>query len=166
MEEFREVKGYEGLYEVSNLGNLKSLARRYVLRDRLLNPKSPSSIYLEVNLSNKGIKKTHKVHKLVAIAFLGHTPNGFKGLIIDHIDNNPLNNRADNLQLITNRHNSSKDKKGGSSKYLGVTWCKSRNKWNATITIEGKTKNLGRFTDELEAAEAYIIELQKLYERI
>ena len=45
-------------------------------------------------------------------------------LVVDHINNDPLDNRLENLQLISHRYNLSKDKKGGSSKFTGVSWDK------------------------------------------
>jgi hypothetical protein len=59
------------------------------------------------------------------------------------------------LQLITNRENSSKDKKNGTSQYTGVSWNKSRNKWRVYININNKNKYLGLFTDEYEAHLVY-----------
>ena len=159
-EEFKDIEGYEGLYQVSNLGNVKSLKFN---KERILKAAIGSSGYLAVTLTKYGIQKRNQTHQLVATTFLGHTPNGFKGLIIDHVDNNPLNNKVENLQLTTTRHNLSKDRKGGSSEYVGVSWNNAANKWTARILIDGKRKFLGYFTDELDAAEAYIIELQKLY---
>jgi hypothetical protein len=161
-EEFKDIEGYEGLYQVSNLGNVKSLKRKNRLQEKILKAGIGSHGYLAVTLTKCGIQKTNHIHHLVAIALLGHEPNGHK-VVIDHIDNNPLNNNVDNLQLITQRENLSKNKVGGSSVYVGVTWDKSNKKWKSQIMINGKLKNLGRFTDELEAAESYIIELQKLY---
>ena len=106
-EEWREIKGYE-LYQVSNFGRVKSLPRycknRYGIRltkERILKP--INSNYPFVNLSMDKKRKTISIHKLVALTWLNHTPG--KGLIIDHIDNNPLNNRLDNLQIITQSEN-------------------------------------------------------------
>jgi hypothetical protein len=103
-----------------------------------------------------------KAAVLVAMAFLNHKPCGHK-LVVDHIDNNPLNDRLYNLQVITHRQNCSKDKKG-TSKYTGVTWEKRINKWKAHIRINSKLKYLGYFTDELKAANAYKKALEE-YER-
>jgi hypothetical protein len=66
------------------------------------------------------------------------------------------------LQVITNRQNTSKDKRGGTSKYTGVYMDKK--KWRAAIRINGKIKYLGLFTDEKEAAKAYQNELKKINE--
>ena len=108
-------------------------------------------------------KKPHKkiVSQLIAIAFLNHKPCGNK-MVVDHIDTNKLNNKLYNLQVITNRENTSKDRKNGSSKYLGVSWNKSNKNWSATILINGKPKYLGSFTNEKEASQAYQNELKNL----
>jgi hypothetical protein len=85
---------------------------------------------------------------LVAMAFLNHKPDGTHKIVVDHINNNKLDNRVVNLQLISQRENLSKDRKDGTSKYVGVCWKKSRNKWQVDIKIDGKRKYLGLFTDE------------------
>jgi hypothetical protein len=155
------IKDYEGLYEVSSFGRVKSLDRYAArgggglkfLRSRVLKT-SICRGYLTVKLSILGATATKQVHQLVAIAFLNHIPCKFK-IVIDHKDNNKLNNYKSNLQLISNRENSSKDKKGGTSKFVGVRWHKFAKKWEAQIRIGSKTEYLGTFTDELTASEAY-----------
>jgi len=72
-----------------------------------------------------------------------------------------LNNRVDNLQLVSPRENSSKDRHG-SSKYTGVNWLKNRGKWQANIQIDGKLKYLGVFDKEINAHNAYQKALSKL----
>jgi len=160
IEEYRAVKGYEGLYEVSNFGNIKSLKRKRVLNDKILNPPINQKGYRLVNLNKNGLKYKIEVHQLIAIAFLNHIPNGFK-IVVDHIDNNKLNNRLDNLQLITNRENCSKDK-NGTSKYTGVHWNKQCKKWHCSILINGKSKYLGLYTNEIQASNAYQHELKRI----
>jgi hypothetical protein len=166
MEIWKDVKGYEGIYQVSNLGRVKSLERvidwnntKKPIKERLLKP-SIDSNYLRVGLCRENKLKSFKIHKLVAIAFLYHSPKGHKE-VVDHIDNNKLNNRLDNLQLITNRENCSKDT-NGSSNYIGVCWDKSKNKWLSQIQINGKNKFLGRFNTEIEASQAYQSCIEKI----
>ena len=158
-EVFKTVKGYEGLYEISNLGNVKSLKRKDRLgrpvKEKVLKAGVNSRGYLNVVLSKNGKYKTFTVHQLVVMAFLNHTLNGMKGLICDHVDNDRLNNLLSNLQLITNRLNTSKDKNNGTSKFTGVSWRKSNNKWVSSIKINGKNKYLGYFKTEIEASKAY-----------
>ncbi len=162
MEEFRDVPGYEGLYQVSNLGNVKSLAktiirsngRKMSTKEKIL--KLPIiGNYLSVGFCKNKKHKKYFVHQLVAMAFLNHIPNGNTGLVVDHIDNDSLNNNLENLQLISSRKNTSKDRTGGTSQYVGVSWNKCSKKWAASIWVNRKSKHLGTFTCELEASEAY-----------
>jgi len=162
MEVWKDVKDYEGFYQVSSLGRVKSLSRfrkngcsGYVKKEIILKNCIDGHGYLVVGLSKNKKRHTKKVHQLVAIAFLNHTPNGYKGLIVDHVDNNRLNNIVDNLQLTTMRHNCSKDKKGKTSKYTGVSWYKTSGKWASHIKTNRKSKHLGYFYTETEASEAY-----------
>jgi hypothetical protein len=161
-EEFRSIPGYEGYYEVSNFGNVKSLEREYLnkgkypstVKERILKPILSGGEYYDVNLFKDSKPKSFKIHVLVAMAFLGHKPDGYK-IVVDHIDNNRLNNHVSNLQLISNRENTSKDRKNGTSQYTGVCWHKATNKWRSQIVINSKMKQLGLFTSEEEAHEAY-----------
>ena len=157
-EEFRSISGYEGLYEVSNFGNVKSLTN-----DKILKPCLGSRGYYMVRVYKDNKGNTMSIHILVAMAFLGHKPDGYK-IVVDHIDNNKLNNHVSNLQLISNRENTSKDKKNGTSKYTGVTWYNASNKWLAQIAINSKKKNLGLFETEDEAHETYQKALKMLNE--
>lgn len=80
-----------------------------------------------------------------------------KEVMYDHKDRNPLNNDEDNLRLCSrqqNNYNKTK-KKNSSSKYIGVTWHKRRNKWKAQIMNNFKNFHLGMFEFEIEAALAY-----------
>ena len=149
MEIFKDVKGYEGLYQVSNLGNVKGLKRNSILKSN-----TDFHGYVRIKLCKEGKTKTKKIHKLVAIAFLNHTPNG-QVLVVDHIDNNKLNNKLENLQVTTSRHNSSKDRKNKTSKYTGVSWSKKMSKWKTSITTNKKQTHLGYFENELDASIVY-----------
>lgn len=80
-----------------------------------------------------------------------------KDLLIDHIDLNGLNNQKNNLRICDKFQNAKnrRPRKNGSSKYLGVSWCKTSKKWIAQININKKIVHLGRFSSEEEAAKAY-----------
>lgn len=156
MEIWRDIKGYEGIFYISNLGNCK---RKFTYSDGRVKYKKLKG-YIAVRgyrcyvIRANGLKKTRTVHQLVAEAFLNHEPCGYK-LVVDHIDNNPLNNRLDNLQVITHRENTSKDKTGGTSRYIGVSFDSKRNKYIAQCYHNGKNIYLGSFKTEIEASKVY-----------
>jgi hypothetical protein len=80
-----------------------------------------------------------------------------KGLEIDHINGNSLDNRRCNLRRVTHQQNvhNSKPQFGGSSTYKGVYWHNGAKKWVSRIQCNGKLKHIGCFTSEKEAAKAY-----------
>tara|TARA_R110000751_G_scaffold131994_2_gene234383 strand:+ start:3055 stop:3534 length:480 start_codon:yes stop_codon:yes gene_type:complete len=145
---WKSIQDYEGLYEVSNQGRVKSLKFG---KERILKAVEKSHGYLSVNLY-KGKCKALRAHKLVAMAFLDHIPCGDK-MVIDHKNNIKTDNRVENLQIITQRENSSKDRKGGSSKHVGVS--RNGKGWRARIHVNDKLKYLGTFQDEAEASICY-----------
>lgn len=108
MEIWKDIKGYEGLYQVSNLGRVKSLARKVIkaygaehnLKEKLRVINSDNVGYQVVRLHN-GKGKTFKVHRLVAKAFLGE-PNGLE---VNHIDGDKSNNKVENLEYCTRGEN-------------------------------------------------------------
>lgn len=150
IEIWKDVIGYED-YQVSSFGRVKSI--KYG-KERIMKFSENTTVYLQLGLSVNGNRNCLQVHVLVAMAFHGHKPCGYE-LVVDHIDNDKSNNRADNLQLIPARENTSKDRKGGASKFIGVFWSKDRNKWIASIYFEGRLIHLGYFDDELDAKNAY-----------
>jgi hypothetical protein len=108
---WKDIPNYEGLYQVSNLGRVKSVSRRmwsgsvyYTSKERILKNQLGSSGYYKVNLNKNGIKTNHNIHVLVGMAFHDHVPNGYDDLI-DHINENKLDNRAENLQITDQSHN-------------------------------------------------------------
>ena len=153
---FKDIPGYEGLYQISNKGTVKNLIRNTTTKGGI-----GVTGYIRTTLTRDGAQKTKRIHQLVAMAFLNHTPNGHK-LVVDHIDNNKLNNNVENLQLITTRENTSKDRRGGSSKYVGVTWNKRDKKWRSEIRFNGKKKQIGLFKTEIEAHNAYQNKLKEI----
>lgn len=171
MEIWKDVINYEGLYQVSNLGNVKSLDRivtksngvQMVLKGKELKKSKQKTGYLKVNLYKNRIEKQFLAHQVVAIVFLNHVPNGTNEIVVDHINGIRHDNRLENLQLITNRENSSKDKIGkGSSSYIGVSFLKAKKKYESRIRYKGKLIHLGNYIDPYDAHLAY----QKALERI
>jgi hypothetical protein len=158
-EVFKDIPGYEGLYQASNFGNVMSLNYKRTGIAKLLTPIISNKYYI-IKISNVK-SKTYKVHQLVAMAFLGHKPCGYK-LVVNHVDHNKLNNHVDNLEIVTTRQNNSWLKKQGTSKYTGVYWNKENKKYMAKISIQGTDRYLGYFEDEKEAGKAYQKELLSL----
>ncbi|MGL5922207.1 NUMOD4 domain-containing protein [Chroococcidiopsis sp.] len=114
-EVWKPVVGYEGLYEVSSFGRVKSLGRiawngqaNHQLKEKILK-QSLGGTYLNVALSKNGKPKTKRIHQLVAETFLPQplTPTGRSrgSSVVNHLDSNPLNNRADNLEWTTHAGN-------------------------------------------------------------
>lgn len=146
-EDWKDVPNYEGLYQVSDKGKVKNLRN-----NSLMTPQKHS--YIRVCLSKGGVRKQFRVHQLVAMAFLGHIPCGQK-LVVNHINLDKHDNRLSNLELISARDNGNMKHLPSSSKYTGVHWCNTNSIWRAAITIDGKSVNLGRFTNEEKASEQY-----------
>jgi len=163
---WKDVKDYEGLYQVSSWGRLKSLARNdargHARKEKLLKTPINAQGYESVNLYKNGLMVNVRVHQLVAQEFIGYIRDGFLTKIVDHIDNNKLNNRADNLQLVTPRFNSSKDVKNKTSKYTGVCFVSRRKKWQAQIKYLGVNIFLGHFDSQEDARDAYNHKLKEL----
>lgn len=80
-----------------------------------------------------------------------------RGVDVDHIDRDPLNNRRSNLRLATRSQNNANrpGSIGGASPFKGVSWCKQTQKWRAKISVNNRTVCLGRFANERDAACAY-----------
>ena len=115
MEEWKDIPNYEGCYQASTEGRIKSLARtvntgfggKREVNERILSPSSAqNNKYRMVGLSN-GTIRMFTVHQLVAITFLGHVPDRYN-LAVDHINENRYDNRLANLQIITHKENSIK----------------------------------------------------------
>lgn len=115
-EQWLPVAGYEGLYEVSDLGSVKSLDRavrtgndklRWVA-GRTLQPQPTHRGYLKVNLCKHGTKTNCKIHHIVAEAFFGPHPSNH---VVEHIDQDRHNNRKKNLEYMLRKES---DRQGGS----------------------------------------------------
>ena len=157
------IPNYEGHYQISSLGRVKSLKKniyeksgklKRVNDEIYLKPALSANGYLNVSLFKDFKKRSLSVHQLIAIAFLGHIPCGFK-TVVDHKNENPLDNRLSNLQLLTYRENTVKSiNKDKSSKYTGVKK-RENGKFKAYISREGKIIHLGTFEEEEDAYKSY-----------
>jgi len=106
---WKDIPGYEGYYRVSNMGRVKSLSRLkrcgcgfYEEPDILLKPKKAGSGRLYVSLHKNGKRNNLYVHRLVLITFVGPCPEGMECC---HKEDNPLNNRLENLRWDTHKNN-------------------------------------------------------------
>ena len=117
MEEvWRDIKGFEGLYQVSNSGKVKSLNFHRENRECELKSKVTKDGYYETALSKNGKYKYIRTHRLVAMAFCENPNNKNE---VNHIDGNKLNNRADNLEWVTSSENQKHAYKLGLQKVSG-----------------------------------------------
>jgi hypothetical protein len=159
-ERWRQIPGFEGLYEVSDKGRVKSVdrvtvssnGRHYHLRGKILKPTEYRGGYVQVTLRRDGKYHALKVHRAVLYGF-----HGVSDLHVDHIDSNKKNNCLDNLRFCTARQNNfwMRKKQNNTSKHIGVCWHKRHDKWMASAYKDGKMVHLGYFHDELKASEAY-----------
>lgn len=114
IEIWKEIDGFQGQFSISNLGRVKQNKVTFVsqqnhvlnYKEKIIKPFTWQSKYLRVDLQSKRkdnkIRLATYVHTLVAKYFIGERPIGY---VIDHIDGNYLNNRADNLRYVTQQEN-------------------------------------------------------------
>lgn len=158
-EVFKDIKGYEGTYQVSDLGNVKRLSSKVscggnkyrTCKERVLKGGVSSSGYKNVTLSKNGSVKTFNIHQLVAWSFISsYKEIGDK--VIDHINNCKKDNRVGNLQVISFRENNTKDSVNKNG-YSGVV--KINNRFFCKIHIQGKQTYLGSFSTKKLAGIKY-----------
>lgn len=148
MEDWRPVIGFEGCYEVSNLGRVKSLDRestrsdgvRRMLKGKVLNPYCSTKNYPRVHLWSDSNNKWARVHNLVLEAFKGPRP---KGMVACHNDGDSSNNTAANLRWDTYRSNNLDLVKHGTHWQSSKTHCKNNHEFtteNTYIRAEGGRK--------------------------
>lgn len=149
MLEWKDVVGFEGSYKVSNTGLVKSMSRwtgYYTVTEKMLKQRTSNGYkYVSLTKNSKTITKT--VHSIVARAFIGERP---KNLVIDHEDDNKLNNNSYNLKYVTNRMNVA-----GKSTAKRGAYKQKNGKWRAQIKINKKTKLIGYFNTSDEAYQSY-----------
>ncbi|NCB45214.1 MAG: hypothetical protein EOM59_21705 [Clostridia bacterium] len=163
---WRDVFGYEGIYQASSMGRVKALQRLQKTglvnnptikrKERLLKQTLIKNGYYSVGITKNGVTRTKSVHSIIFEAF-NHVVSD-RDTQIDHIDNNKLNNRISNLQLLTRRDNTSKSVK--KDKPTGVF--KNNNNWIARISVKNKLINLGTYPSIEEAEKVYLEYKSKL----
>lgn len=158
---WKPVIGYEGLYEISNLGRVKSFLRK---KQKLmkLTPNAKTG-YFMVTLRKDNFGWPHTVHSLVARMFIGEKPNGY---VIDHRNGVKTDNRIENLEYVTRRENSIRG--NGSSEYFDIRFKKKRpftpERWYVSIKVNGitKTKSAKNLQDALIKREIMHRELNAM----
>jgi hypothetical protein len=144
-EEWRDCVGFEGYYQVSNLGNIRSLdrmvrtnAKKPTYRQhkgKNLKPRKDAYGYLITCFWVEGKKSTVKIHRLVLDAFIGVEPR----FVCDHLNGVRDDNRLENLRWATvKENNNNRHKCNGASGHVGVRMDKRNGRWQSYITVEGK----------------------------
>lgn len=108
---WKDIKDFKGLYQISNLGNIKSLPKKhnlknghsYIQKEQILKPYKNNRGYLQIDLVKNGKHYKRQVHNLVATTFI-ENPNNY--IEINHKDENKLNNCVDNLEWCSHIYNS------------------------------------------------------------
>lgn len=154
IERWTPIPGYEGIYEASSLGRIKSLARTdgsyRKVKERILKPRLTCG-YPTVTLFKLNVPINYrKVHRLVMESFIGKSH-----LQVDHLNGNKSDNRLENLEYVTGRENSVRYCKINSPLKTGVS-ARSNGKFRARARFHGKDVHLGTYKTEDEAHQAYV----------
>lgn len=147
---WKDIPNYQGLYQVSNYGNIRSLDRYssdHFCKGRVLKPYGNGKGYLLVKLCKNGHIKAFQVHRIVANAFL---PNRNKKLQVNHLNENKKDNEVTNLEWCTAKQNSNY---GTRSKRISIA---NRNgKLSKKVKQLGKAGNLIKIWPSLSEAERH-----------
>jgi hypothetical protein len=159
MENWKDVVGYEGLYQVSDLGRVRALAKvdasGHKRKAKPIKMSPNSDGYPTFAACRDGKQKAFTVHSEVLKAFVGPRPEGFDAC---HKDDVKTNNKLTNLKWASKseNHGGDRNRNGNySSDYNGVGWHKARSKWAARVGVGGKMEHIGLFDTEIEAAKAF-----------
>lgn len=143
---WKPIPGYEGLYEVSNLGRIKTRGDRPHYRRAagdLIKNQRIKRLYLRVGLWKKPRQYHPYVHRLVALAFIGPPPDDTRRFV-NHIDGNRFNNRADNLEWVSSRENSQHAARLG----LMASGDRHGSKLHPESVVRGTRQGLTRLSDD------------------
>jgi hypothetical protein len=110
---WKAVPNFDGRYNVSIYGEIHDVERDVFIKPHMSGVKRRNYHQVTLYKKTEGVttKHTKRVHSIMAITFLGHEYNGSRKFVVDHIDNNPLNNNLSNLQIVSAKVNFNKDRK-------------------------------------------------------
>lgn len=139
IEQWRPVVGFEGRYEVSNLGQVHSIARTITrsngvpqfINSRIIRTRPGARGYITIQLWRDNKAHIYTVHRLVAAAWIGPRPDGLQ---VRHLDGDKTNNRADNLAYGTNSENQLDAVRHGTHNMSGKTHCKRGHEFTSENT--------------------------------
>lgn len=148
---WKDIKNYEKLYQVSNLGRVKSLKKQIIrsnnykqtFQEKILTPSLSKNGYLTVALCDKGKQKTFTIHRLVAETFIKNKNNH---KCVNHKDENKLNNNVNNLEWCTYKYNNQYNDKMSHRRIKVNQYSKDNRfikQWDGLINIE-KELNINR----------------------
>jgi hypothetical protein len=140
-ETWRPVVGFEGRYEVSDLGRVASMPKGYYKTRRILQPFFSSDGYALVNLCADGSRRRYGIHSLVLEAFSGLRP---EGMMARHLDGDPGNNTPANLRWGTAAENAQDMLKHGRGRNQRKTECRRKHPFDAANTYIDRKRNARR----------------------
>lgn len=138
-EEWKPITGYEGFYEVSNLGNVRSV-KRNTTKGKLLKGNPDKDGYLKVCLSKHNIRTTKPIHRLVATEFVERKEE--TDIVVNHKNENKQDNRSENLEWCDVKYNTN---------YNGSAYRRMEYKRKRIVATKGETKI--EFVSVVAAAE-------------
>lgn len=158
---WKDVKDYEGLYEISNFGKIRSKDRvvyqenngsicKHLYKGKILKCKKEKNNYIRVRLSKNGKATTKSLHRIVAEAFIPHT---IENNIVTHLDNNPSNNIVNNLEWTTYKGNMQYAAKQGRMKFNPKNLKKAQESLKKPVIAIDKDGNEYEFSSQVEAAK-------------
>lgn len=141
---WKDIKGYEGLYKINNVGDVLSIARKGNWRgNHLLVPSNDGHGYRQVNICKNGKLKSVKVHRLVAEAFIPN-PHGYRE--VNHIDENKWNCEVTNLEWCTRTYNVNYGERTQKTSTRVAMYSKDGNYIQSFSSIREATRALNRTT--------------------
>lgn len=158
---WKDIEGYEGYYQVSNLGRVKSLAKtikrgsnHLTIQERILKQINNGNNYVRICLCKDGLKKFY-VHRLVASAFIEKKDHQNQ---VNHINKITNDNRVENLEWVSNRENCCHGRltRKYTSKHIGVIYSNKSKRWTSHIKLGSVIKSIGVFDTEIQAHHARV----------